>query len=254
MLEIERHTTPDALNEVLNHPRVRPWVASGSEVLNVSAAVANPKNILLMGEHGGCMFFYMQEGVYEVHTQVLPQGRGEWVSALTEACARWIFTRTPCYEVVTRVPEGHLAAKVAAIARGMRFEFTRQKECQFRGQLVDVSLYSWRIQDWIAQADALEELGQRFHEMLHAAAIKHGVKDPEHADDPNHNRYVGAAIEMGLYGHIVKGVLWYNRWAYMARHAPIILLQRENPAIIKIDHGFLLHIQDGQLEVHYAQS
>lgn len=247
-LSLTRETNADRINAVLNDPSVRPFVADESEgVLDISRTASDPRNVLLMGEHGGCMFFWLQPGVYEVHTQVTRDGRGEWTRRLTEACAWWMFTQTDAYEIVTRVPEGHVAAKTAARAQGMRHEFTRAGECLFRGRLGDVSIHSFRIQDWIADAPWIEERGSWFHGRLHAEAARLGITGEPHDEDPNHNRYVGAAFEMALAGQVVKAVLWYNRWAMVCRHPPIAIVQRV-PLVIRFDIG-LLKIEHGDIEV-----
>ena len=83
--------------------------------------------------------------------------------------------------------------------------------------------------------DFLEKIGREFHELLHEAATKHGVKDPAHEDDPNHNRYVGAAVAMTQHGLPRKAVMWYNRWALAPRHQPITLQKEGNPVLIRIE-------------------
>lgn len=254
MIQLHRETDASRINALLNQPEIRPWIANGDSAVDVSAQVANPDNILLMGEHGGCMFFKLQEGIYEVHTQVSASARGEWTDQLTQACAYWMFMRTTAWDVLTRVPEGHVAARAAAIRRGMRFEFTRPQECVFKNEKVDVHIYSIRLQDWIKQADALDATGREFHDMLHAAAERYGVTDPAHDDDPNHNRYVGAAVEMARHGQVRKAVLWYNRWAMASRHPPIALLRDGNPAMVRIDHGFVLTATNGVIEVQHGMA
>ena len=78
-VEIRREYTADKLNSVLNCPEVRPYVAEVPDgYLDLSRGVKNTNNVLLMGEFGGCFFIKVLPGVYEVHTQVLPEGRGEW--------------------------------------------------------------------------------------------------------------------------------------------------------------------------------
>jgi len=251
MIQIERHFSAERINEVINDPSVRPWVANGSEVLNIEKHVANRNHVLLMGEHGGCMFFRFLPGVYEVHTNVERAGRGEWTDALTAACARWMFTRTDCYEVLTRVPEGHLAARAAAIARGMRYEFTRPKECLFRDRPVDVDIYSIRLQDWIHQDSInaeLMELGRQFHEVLHDRVAALGIQDEPHAEDHNHNLYVGIAYEMFRHGQLGKAIYFYNRWALASRHEPIFLVNKD-PVTIKIDHGLFVTLRGLNIEV-----
>lgn len=244
---IEQQFSADRLNHVLNHPRVRPWVASGGEKLDVSSQVANPNNILLMGEHGGSLCVMLQQGIYEIHTQVLPDGRGEWVADFAREALRWMFTRTHCYELLTRVPKGHLAARALCQMFGWRKEFTRPGEFSFMGRLVDVDIYALDLMSW-SDPD-MEDIGRQFHDQLHAAADKYGVTDPLHEDDPNHNQYVGMAMEMARHGQVRKAVLWYNRWALISRHAPITMLAENKVAI---DLGLRLTINDGELEIDRA--
>jgi hypothetical protein len=248
-VHVERHLTADFLNEVANDPSVRPWVAPGREPLDLAFQVANPNNILLAGEHGCCLFLRTIPGIYEVHTQVRKEGRGEWTNALTAECARLMFLRTDAYEIMTRVPHGHLAAKTAAISAGMRYEFTREKECLFRGNMIDIHIYSFRIQDWLPTAPAsVYDTGRRFHDQLHAEAERLGVTDPAHADDENHNLYVGAAVELVRAGYPVKAAALYNRWAIASRHEPITLLS-VSPVVAKIDHGLYVTFEDQDIKV-----
>src|SRR5215469_10096412 len=187
-LRLERHWSAHRLNEILNDPIIRPWIADAAEgVVDLTASVENRKNVLLMGEHGGCMFFQQQPGIYEVHTQVLPGGRGAWTAAMTKAAVHWMFTETPAFEIVTRVPRGHIAAKAAAQRRGMVFEFTRDDHCRFRGTNVPVDIYSLTIQDWIRTADECEARGRWFHARLAQEARRIGIEAQPHAEDRNHN-------------------------------------------------------------------
>lgn len=248
MIAIERHRTAERINAVLNDPYVRPWVADESEgPLDIERQVSNEKNILLMGEHGGCMFFNLLPGIYEVHTQVARAGRGAWTRQLTEACALWMFTRSDAYEIMTRIPEGHIGARAAALAQGMRHEFTRDNECQFRGKLGDVHIHSFRVQDWLPTAPDLADIGAWFHDRLHAEARRLGIADQPHGDDDNHNRYVGAAYEMAVNGQIGKALTIYNRWALASRHPTIAVVSAE-PLVVKFDIGYL-HFERGDIRV-----
>jgi hypothetical protein len=248
-VRVERHLKADVLNAIANDPDVRPWIAPGREPLDLSFQVENRNNILLVGEHGCCMFLRMLPGVYEVHTQVRKEGRGEWTNALAAECVRQMFLRTDAYEIMTRVPKGHLGAKTAAVTVGMRYDFTREKECRFRDTLTDVHIYSFRLQDWLPMAPAsVSDTGRRFHDRLHEEAERLGVKDPSHADDENHNLFVGAAVEMVQAGYPVKAALTYNRWAIASRHEPIALIS-VNPTVAKIDHGLYVTFADGDIRV-----
>lgn len=247
MIAVTRQHTADRINAVVNDPSVRPWVANDTSALDLTARVADTNNILLMGEHGGCMFYPLMSGIYEVHTQVTRQGRGEWTQRLTEACAHWMFVRTPCYEIMTRVPHGHIAARAAAVAAGMRFDFTRPQECRFRNHLVDVHIYSYRIQDWVGRAASLVEVGRAFHDLLHQEGAGLGVTDA-HPEDDNHNHYVGAVVDMVWHGQVQKAVNFYNRWAQISRREPITLLS-VSPPTVKIDHGLCVTLRNNRFEV-----
>jgi hypothetical protein len=248
-VRVERHLHAGFLNEIANDPHVRPWIAPGKEALDLSFQVANKNNVLLAGELGCCMFLKMMPGVYEVHTQVRKEGRGEWTNALTAACAHKMFLQTDAYEIMTRVPAGHIAAKAAAVSAGMRYDFTREKECLFRGTMIDVHIYSFRIQDWLPNAPvSVSDAGRTFHDRLHEEAERLGVKDPAHADDDNHDLYVGAAVEMVRHGQPIKAVLTYNRWAIASRHEPITLVSLD-PVTVKIDHGMFVTLQHGDIRV-----
>jgi hypothetical protein len=57
------------------------------------------------------MLFNLLPGVYEGHTVTNRFGRGKWVVDFAAAASQWMFTRTDCYEVITRVPVKHHGAR-----------------------------------------------------------------------------------------------------------------------------------------------
>lgn len=243
--EIWRDYDARSLNQVLNHPDVRPFVADEADgVLDLTKAVENQRNILLMGRWGGCFCLYLQPGVYEVHTQILPDGRGPWALDFVRAGTRWMFTRVDCYEIITRVPERHTAAKALARQAGMMHEFTRPLGCRWQGVKQDLEVYSFRIQDWMAQDEKLCSRGAEFHRMLNAEALRLGIIETPHANDPDHDRIVGAVWDLALGGRIRQGVMLYNRWAVVARQKPIALVS-EDPVTIAMDIGRLRLAGDG---------
>ena len=77
------------INEILNHPRVRPWVADAGEGAIDLAAQAESENVaIVLGEHGGFVVWNYGGGCWEVHTQVLPEGRGRWATGLRPKAGR----------------------------------------------------------------------------------------------------------------------------------------------------------------------
>lgn len=232
-MNIERATSAERINAILNHPDVRPWVADTAEgPLDVSRQVADAGNVCLVGEHGAFFCFKFFPGTFEVHTQILPEGRGRWARDFALAGARYMFTATDAVEILTRVPEGHVAAAALARAMGFRVQFSTPPECLFRGKRVPCTIYALTIQDWALHES--EDDGARFHEWLNRQV---SVGEP-HDPDPDHNRIVSIALAMIKAGQVVKGVLWYNRWCAAARHEPIALLSLEPPRI-RFDAGIL---------------
>lgn len=236
------------INKILNDPDVRPDVADlGEGRLDIAANVRNENNVLLVGEYGGCLFFQLLPGIFEVHTVSNLLGRGKWIADFVMSAADWMFTKTDAFEITTRIPVEHRGARTLALHAGMTHEFTREKGCVWRGRRMDVEIYSFRIQDWIKRSTAFEVQGQTFHDFLHMEATRLGVKQQPHPDDAEHNRYVGAALEMAMSGQVAKGVSFYCRWARAARH-PTISLLSVSPLAIRMDLG-ILRIQDGEMRI-----
>jgi len=248
MSMVERHHDAEAINRILNDPAVRPDVADAAEgVLDISAAVANPANVLLMGDHGGMMFFKLMAGFYEVHTQFLPAGRGAWGSSFAVAAGEWLYCHTDAIEIMTRVPHGHPAAKALTLASGFRYRWTRPANTRFRGQVVDVDIYSHVIEDWALRTSGLAEAGAAFHDRLHGFAAERHIDGPTHPDDPNHNAFVGACIALAEGGQLVKAVALYNKWALVSRHRPVEIVSLD-PARVRFDIGTMV-VRNGKVEI-----
>lgn len=245
---IRREVKADRINAILNHPVVRPDIADMAlGEIDVSGQIAVPENIFLLGEYGACLFFNVSPGIFEVHSACLPEGRGPWMKAFVECVLKWMFTRSNCWEIVTRVPREHLGAKALTVGAGFRLEFSRDDQCVFRSKKMTVDIYRLNIHDWVEKSSWAQELGEIFHSQLHAEADRLKIKAPAHDDDPQHNRIAGASVEMARHGQVIKSVILYCRWAFLARHAPIGLIS-ETPPILKMDIG-ILHIKPKGIEV-----
>ena len=83
---LERSFDTERINAVVNHPEVRPFVGDPSfGVLDVAPVVAKPEHWFLMGEHGGFLLSWSAPKVREIHTFVLPEGRGRWAAEARSA-------------------------------------------------------------------------------------------------------------------------------------------------------------------------
>lgn len=231
------------LNRIANHPDVAPWIR-GVYVgdMDFTEAVQDPRNITLMGEHGGVMFAGLQPGLYEAHTQVVPEGRGQWTLDTVNECLKWMFTKTDAVEILTRVPKGNLGARALVKLIHGTLEFRNPKGWVVDHQEVWADIYSLTIQNWMKTAPGLEAKGHWFHERLEEEYKNLGASIPQHEDDDTHDRYVGAAVEMMLAGNAGKAMVFYNRWAVMAGYAPIEIINSDplvvniRDAIIRVKH------------------
>lgn len=207
---ITRTYNADFINSVINHPSVKEG-AEVKDILDVSGVVANLRNFILVNEFGGFLVIKLMDGLYECHTQFLPEGRGQAaINAVNEAL-HYIFTKTDCTRIVTKVNVNNRATRL------FTSQFFRR-----RGVVGDHHYYSLDIEDWIERSPDCESHGVAFHN-----AIQGHSESVEMIEN-----YTGAAYLMMNEGNIYKGQLIYNRWASMAGCPPIIVVS-ENPLIIQ---------------------
>lgn len=223
MLEtIERTGDGRRFNEIVNTPGIYEHVRGPiEEPLDLGPVIAHPDNICLLGEHGAMLFTEMGSGIFECHTAVLREGRGEWTRSFVRACLHHVFTKTTAVEVWTRCPHANPPTRKLAEEVGAVFEFTNPRGWWEGKDFAPADILCLTIQSWMRDAPGLPERGHWFHERLEAEYARHGRKEPNHPDDAAHDRYVGAAAEMIMGGQPDKGVIFYNRWAAMSGYAPI---------------------------------
>lgn len=217
---IERTFDAAHINRICNHPDVRPWLGGGDGALDVSAIVANPENYSLFGPEGGFILHAGPGASFEVHSQFTPEGRRSSFRSMMDGMD-FMFTRTQALQITTFLPDNNPAALGLSRVGGFRPWFRRQNHVCGKGMQARID-----IDDWIARTAELETDGRRFHEALEKAG-----KHTNHADDPIHERYVGATFRMIARGQARKGEAIYNRWAANAGYVPIRLLS-ESPPIV----------------------
>jgi hypothetical protein len=251
---IERQEDARRINEIVNHPEVKPWVQGTIEgEIDLTEVLKNPNTLVLLGEHGGVMFHRHMPGIWVAHTQVLPEGRGPWATLMAQACMHALFTCTEATELLTMCPKGNIGAKAMARQLGLRYEFTKRLGWTMNGEVVPVEWYGIRIQDWMATAPGLSERGHWFHEKLEKQMALLGKQEPQHDDDLAHDRYVGAAYEMAKGGQPEKGVFFYNRWASLSGYAPIYIAQ-DKPLTVNIGNARIIIRDNGDFIVANLES
>lgn len=220
---ISRTFDPAFLNSVCNHLEVRPYL-EGEGVLDLTGIAVNPDNFLLETEFGGFALVQLEPGRYDVHSMFLP-GNGTHPVKAMRAGQEYMFTRTNCRAITSKVPDTNDRAKGFAVAGGLTERF-RSKVASF----VEISVFDWALRTAKCRAE-----GEKFHEFLEAAKEKAGSPLPAHEDDPVHNHIVGAAYLMMQRGQPEKGVALYNRWAVQAGYALIEIIQLSPLAVNVVD-------------------
>jgi hypothetical protein len=197
---LDRLFTADRLNAIINHPSVHPHVCGTIEgPLDMSATVADSANVLLMGEHGGFFYHMAQQGIFEVHSQVLPSGRGRWAMEAAQESLHWMFTRTTAIEVITRVAKGNYAALALAKACGMKPVTVIPNGWITLDGPKDATVLGLTIQDWLEKTNTLDARGAWVAKKWRNAPIGDG-------------KALGALFEMMSHGQLAKAAIFTKRW------------------------------------------
>lgn len=247
-LKVCREFSAERITAIANHPDVRPWLGGGRGPLDLSPIVADLRNVLLMGEGGGLMFVQQSPGIYEVHTQFLPEARGENAVAVTQDALRYMFTRTDAVEILSKVPDCNKGAKglVRAINGTKRFHRDNAWEAP-DGTSCGVDYYALTIQDWAGKCASAAASGEWFHGKLEAAKAELGASEPLHDHDEAHDRYVGVTVEMVLAGQVAKAVNFYNSWAAFSGYGSVAVIA-VNPVLFDIGDA-VLAVRNNDFEV-----
>ena len=162
--------TPDFLQSVIDHPKVKYWV-SPDGVTDVPLSAIFNDGIGLEFETGGFFFHRLGDGVYEVHTLFLPGTKN--ALQCCQAAAHFMFCGTDCTRIVTKVPEDNVPAWKLTEKMGFRADYVQPDKFPRGGVMHDIRHYSTAMDDWArdqgaewvrAQCDALGQTskGARF--------------------------------------------------------------------------------------------
>lgn len=124
-MTLRRTFDPAFLNEVVNHPEVRPWLGGDrASPIDMTALVTDARNVTLVNEGGGFIFVAHSPNVYEVHTQFLPSGRSGVAEAAREAVGM-MFRDFGADVILTDVPEDNGPALGLALKAGFQISGSR---------------------------------------------------------------------------------------------------------------------------------
>lgn len=111
-----------ALNAIINDPAVRPFVGHpDAGPLDVGPLLDEPDTIALAIPYGAFVLTSIGEGALELHTMILPEGRGRNTVPAIQAACRYAFS-SGCKVIATKTAHDNPAANL--VARRAGFEPT----------------------------------------------------------------------------------------------------------------------------------
>ena len=233
---IERSFDATLLNDVANDPAVRPRLL-GCCPIDYGPIIADPRNFALVTPSGGFVGVSCGSGDYEVHTQFRRGSRN--ARDVAPAAFAFMFERTDCRRLTTKVATANRAARALALAGG----FTTL----FHNPVLGVDCMELTIDRWAMACAALDEGGEWFHAKIEAAKVATGSTLPDHPHDAVHNRAVGAAVAMFRAGNPQKAAWFYNRWAAHAGY-PGFTIIGEHPLTLDMGEA-IVAIHNDDMEV-----
>lgn len=204
-------TDKTRLEEICNDPSIRLWTSFEGAPLCDGLKYLTKPSFSVIGEEGCFLASYLDPTRYIIHTNILPDFRGERAVKASQEALAIAFLQTDATELLTMVPSTIPHAKLHARRMGFRSLFVRKNLWPCNGHRYDVEFYSLSVGDWVADGGCSAS-GAWFHDQL---------GETNHADDPIHDAFVGAAVEMVKAGNVVKALGTYNEWARLAMYEPV---------------------------------
>lgn len=239
---IKRVFNSKRINEIVNDKSVFDLIAPEGigETIDLTDTVNNLNNFVLMDFEepslGGFVFFATPiSNTYEVHTQFLPEGRGQYAYGLAKDALHYMFCKTDCVEVLTKVPRFNHPANAFAKSLGFTQEFTRKNAWikKSNSSPHDLDFLSLRFLNWaLNDPDSLIR-GNEFRKTLDKFQIH-----VNHPTDVVHDKVVGACLEIIFSGPIDKAIHLYNKWTLFAGYEPALKIT-SNPLVLSMGNLIL---------------
>tara|TARA_R110002126_G_scaffold191309_1_gene339414 strand:+ start:178 stop:951 length:774 start_codon:yes stop_codon:yes gene_type:complete len=244
---MQRTLNPAAFNRIANDPAVRSWLG-GDGIADLTDMVSEPANVALMSEAGGFVCVNHGAGRYEVHSLFSPKrSKQAAIRAMRDGLA-YMFTLTPCVELLTKVPIDNLAAKGLARLAGFSFQFERLAAWTTDSEKL-TAFYSLTIEKWALFSQEAKSMGKWFHGCF--VSLLTNNQHPVYFEDSGYLAMVGAAMGMLQAGFLWKAVLFYNRWALWTCRKTVVV-ENECPLIVSFDR-LIIKIMHSHVEVLSCQ-
>lgn len=131
----------ERLNYLVNHPTIRPYVGGdGKSHLDLAKHLAD-HNYFLEGDFGGFFCQWTAPDTYEIHTFILPEGRGEWAYEFARE-GREYLANEGAIHLWTRVPVNDRHTRIFTLRAG--FKPCGSQVLDIGHGLETYELYNWR--------------------------------------------------------------------------------------------------------------
>ena len=103
MMNLVRDLDAQRINAIVNDPSVYPFVHGMTDgPIDLTTPLSDQRNVALVAKWGGVILAQQQAGIYEIHVQALPEGRGSWTADMAQSALQWAFTNTEAVEIFIR--------------------------------------------------------------------------------------------------------------------------------------------------------
>lgn len=247
-ITVDQNRDLEWFNTLLNHAEIYPTMKDDRSpapgALSVAPLMSNYENLFLKVHAddkpvGGFILVYKGLGIYEVHTMLLPEGRGAPGIRAGRLGEEWMFRNTNALELTSYAwdtsPQTVMFAKLCGFKQAGR----RPWPATVGGKTVFADYLSITLREWVRNAWGDFSLcGAIFQEELCAE-----MKRPLPAVDPYHNGIFGIALSMMMSGQPAKACLVHNEWAAANGFTPIEYLgQRSGWHLLKIGATAIIEI------------
>jgi hypothetical protein len=138
------------VDQVLNLPEIRLWTTYEGQGRIESEKLMKPPNIFVVDERGVVAANYVEPGIYNVHTNLLPSCRGQKAVEAASEFLRFLFLEQEVSELRTSIPETMPHVKRFAKQFGFRWIYNRKEAWKVLGTLVDMGFYSITREQYLA--------------------------------------------------------------------------------------------------------
>lgn len=128
------------INGFANHPDIRPHIG-GKDTLDLSAVTHDP-HVALFGEYGGFCLTWTAPHSYEIHTLILPEGRGAWAEDFARRAFNYMIFIAEADQLWTRVHPD--ARHTALFTRRMGLKLCGTVPTDFGDGPAIYNVYEWR--------------------------------------------------------------------------------------------------------------